>query len=250
MRSRPHQWLLRVYRQKNTRVATRRLKPLKGIPAISSAQHEGTIPAPIQRAGADLRSAVIVKMNQGLSLHETIARGRRHYYNGLTYRNWKLTMLKMYGGDTRPFLDDAWNAITGDAESRVYTSRDKEPANNKRVRAGTSASARPLGPINFLGQLTMVALNGVACVMLLGACLSRLPFPDYPRLRWICFAAFTFTAVWRMKDGAAIICLPLAFLFNPFFLVRLSHNMWTLIDVVSLILFLAMSASFIANGKK
>jgi hypothetical protein len=198
---------------------------------------------------ADLKSVVIVKMRLATSLPEIIEKGKRHYYNGVTFRNWKLTMLKMYGGDTRPFLDDAWNAVIGEAESRVHHESSKGTANKKLLRAGTHASSGR-GPINFLGQLTMLALNAIACVMLLGACLSRLPFPDYPRLRWICFAAFTFTAVWRMKDGAAIICVPLACLFNPFYPFHLSHNLWSLSYVLSLILLLALSASFIANGRK
>ena len=155
-------------------------------------------------------------------------------------------MLKMYGGDTRPFLDNAWNAIIG--EVRVPPESSKESANNKRVRAGTPAVRR--GPMTFFGQLTMLTLNAIACVMLLGACLSRLPFPYYTRLRWICFAAFTYTAVWRMKDRVAVICLPLACLFNPFFPVQLSRNLWSLIDVLSLVLLLAMSLSFLANSER
>jgi hypothetical protein len=211
-------------------------------------QHQGTITAPNGAAGADLKSAVIVKMMQGASLQETIAKGRRHYYNGVTFRNWKLTMVKMYGGDTRPFLDDAWNAITGEAETRTQSS--KGTANNKRFRAGTHAPAVRGGLITFFGQLTMLALNAIACVMLLGACLSRLPFAYYTRLPWICFAAFTYTAVWRMKDGAPFICLPLACLFNPFFPFHLSRSVWSLIDFLSLLLLLAMSVNFLANPKK
>ena len=213
-----------------------------------SAQDQGTITAPNGAAGADLRSAVIVKMMQVASIQETIAKGRRHYYDGVTFRNWKLTMLKLYGGDTRPFLDDAWNAILGEEESRVRES--KGTAGNKRLRLGTHSPALRSGPITFFGQLAMLALNAIACVMLLGACLSRLPFPYYATLPWICFAAFAYTGVWRMKDGAAFICLPLACLFNPFFPVHLSHNLWSLIDGLSLLVLLAMSASFIANGKK
>jgi len=187
-------------------------------------------------------------MMQVASLQEIITKGKRHYYNGVTFRNWKLTMLKMYGGDTRPFLDDAWNAITGEAESRAQSS--KRTANNKKFLAGTHSRAVRSGPITFFGQLTMLTLNAIACVMLLGACLSRLPFPYYTRLPWICFAAFTFTAVWRMKDGAAFICLPLACLFNPFFPVHLSRGLWSLIDVLSFLLLLAMSVNFVANPKK
>lgn len=184
---------------------------------------------------------------QASSLQDIIAKGKRHYYDGVTSRNWKLSMLKMYGGDTRPFLDDAWNAILGEEASRVRSS--KETA-RKRIGAGTHASAVRSGPISFFGQLTMLTLNAIACVMLLGACLSRLPFPYYSRLPWICFAAFTFTAVWRMKDGAAFICLPLACLFNPFFPVHLSRNVWSWIDFFSFLLLLAMSSSFLANPKK
>jgi hypothetical protein len=209
----------------------------------------GTITAPNGAAGADLGSAVIVKMMQVSSLQETIAKGRRHYYDGVTFRNWKLTMLKLYGGDMRPFLDDAWNAVIGEAESRARANREKQTS-SRGVGPNRRANARRGGPITFFGQLAMLSLNAIACVMLLGACLSRLPFPDYSRLRWTCFAAFVYTAVWRMKDGAALICVPLACLFNPFFPVHLSHNLWGLIDVLSLLLLLAMSVSFIANGKK
>jgi hypothetical protein len=208
----------------------------------------GTIAASNRTDGADLKSAVIVKMRQVTSLQEIVERGRRHYYDGVSCRNWKLTMLKLYGGDARPFLDDAWNAVVGEAESRARANREKQTG--RGVGVNTRANAKRGGATTFFGQLMMLSLNAIACVMLLGACLSRLPFPDYPRLRWICFAAFAFTAVWRMKDGAAIICVPLACLFNPFFPVHLSHNVWTLIDVLSLLLLLAMSASFIANGKK
>src|SRR6266705_2176697 len=165
-----------------------------------SALDPGTITTSNGTIGADLKSAVIVKMRQVTSLPEIIEKGKRHYYNGVTFRNWKLTMLKMYGGDSRPFLDDAWNAVIGEAESRLRLESSKGTAHRKMGRAGTHAPSVGRGPINFLGQLTMLILNAIACVMLLGACLSRLPFPDYPRLQWICFAAFTFTAVWRMKD--------------------------------------------------
>jgi hypothetical protein len=157
-------------------------------------------------------------------------------------------MLKMYGGDTRPFLDSAWNAIIGEAQSRVHLKSTTETANNKSLRAGTPAVRR--GPITFFGQLTMLTLNAIACVMLLGACLSRLPFPYYARLPWICFAAFTYTAVWRMKDRAAIICLSFACLFNPFFPFHLSRNLWSGIDVLSLLLLLALTFSFLANPEK
>jgi hypothetical protein len=187
-------------------------------------------------------------MRQAPSLQEAIAKGRRHYYDGVTLRNWKLTMLKMYGGDTRPFLDDAWNVIIG--ELRVRPESSKETALNKRVRAGTHAPAVRRGPITFFGQLIMLTLNAVACVMLLGAGLSHLPFPYYNRLRWICFAAFTYTAVWRIKNGAAIICLPIACLFNPFYPFHLSRSLWSLIDVLSLLLLLVMSCSFLANPKE
>jgi hypothetical protein len=187
-------------------------------------------------------------MRQAPSLQETVAKGRRHYYDGVTFRNWKLTMLKMYGGDTRPFLDNAWNAIIGEAQSKVRPESSKETANNKSAPAGTPAVRR--GPITFFGQLTMFTLNAIACLMLLGACLSRLPFPYYTRLRWICFAAFTYTAVWKMKDGAAVICLPLACLFNPFFPFHLSRNLWSGLDVLSLLLLLAMTFSFLANPEK
>src|SRR6267154_4577705 len=121
-----------------------------------AATNQGTVNAPNGAAGAHLKSAVIVKMMQVASLQETIAKGRRHYYNGVTFRNWKLTMLKMYGGDTRPFLDDAWNAITGEAESRAQSS--KRTANNKRFWAGTHSRAVRSGPITFFGQLAMLTL--------------------------------------------------------------------------------------------
>jgi hypothetical protein len=213
-----------------------------------SPQNQGTITAPNGAAGADVRSAVIVKMMQVASLQETIAKGRRHYYDGVTFRNWKLTMLKLYGGDTRPFLDDAWNAILGEEESRAQSLR--ESANKKRFLAGTHSPGVRSGPITFFGQLAMLTLNAIACVMLLGACLSRLPFPYSIRLPWICFAAFAYTAVWRMKDGAAFICLPLACLFNPFFPAHLSRTVWNWIDFLSFLLLLAMSVSFLANPKK
>ncbi len=155
-------------------------------------------------------------------------------------------MLKMYGGDTRPFLDNAWNAIIG--EIRVRPESSKETANQKRIEAGTPAARR--GAAFFFGELIMFTLNVIACVMLLAACLSRLPFPYYDRLRWICFAAFTYTAVWRMKDRAAVICLPLACLFNPFFSFHFSRNVWSFIDVLSLLLLLVMSFSFLGNSEK
>ncbi len=224
------------------------VQPNQGVAARLSAQNQGTITAPNGAAGADLRSAVIVKMMEVASLQETITKGKRHYYSGVTFRNWKLTMLKLYGGDTRPFLNDAWNAILGDAESRAQSS--KQIAGDKRLRAGTHAPSMRSGPITFFGQLTMLTLNAIACVMLLGACLSRLPFPYYTRLPWICFAAFIYTAVWRMKDWAAFICLPLACLFNPFFPIHLSRSAWSWIDFLSFLLLLVMSAGFLANPKK
>jgi hypothetical protein len=186
-------------------------------------------------------------MRQVPSLQETIAKGRRHYYDGVTFRNWKLTMVKMYGGDTRPFLDNAWSTIIEEAQSKVRPESPAQIADHKRIGAGTPAARRQ--PMTFLGQLTMLALNAAACVMLLGASLSRLPFPYYTRLRWICFAAFAYTAIWRMKDRAAIICLPLACLFNPFFPFHLTRGFWIWIDALSFLLLLAMSSNFLANPK-
>jgi len=189
-------------------------------------------------------------MRQAPSLQETVTKGKRHYYDGVTFRNWKLNMLKMYGGDTRPFLDDAWSAIIGEEQSRVRSKSSEETANNTKLLAGTRAPAVRRGLITFLGQLTMLTLNAIACMMLLGACLSRLPLPYYSRLNWICFAAFTFTTIWRVKDRAALICIPLACLFNPFFPFHLSPSLWSLLDVLSLVLLLASSLSFLGNPKR
>ena len=107
--------------------------------ATPSAQNQGHNNCSAWSGRCRLRAAVIVKMMQVASLQETIAKGRRHYYDGVTFRNWKLTMVKMYGGGSRPFLDDAWNAIIGEAESRAQSSR--ETANKKRFLAGTHAPA-------------------------------------------------------------------------------------------------------------
>lgn len=187
-------------------------------------------------------------MRQVPSLQETIAKGRRHYYDGLTFRIWKLNMLKMYGGDTMPFLDNAWNAIIGEAQSRVRPESCPETSNYKRLGTGTPAAR--LGAFALLGQLTMFTLNIIACVMLLGACLSRLPFPYDTRLRWVCFAAFAYTAVWRMKGWATFICLALACVFNPFVPFHLSRNFWSWIDGLSFLLLLAMTSTFLGNPKR
>lgn len=185
-------------------------------------------------------------MNQAPSLQETIAKGKKHYYDGLTFRKWRMTMLNMYGGDTRPYLEDAWNAITGEAESTAHTKRDKETT----IKKSLGAPAKQPGPISFFGDATMLTLNAIACVALFGACMPVLPYSYYTRLRWICFAAFTYTAVWRRKDRAAVICLPLACLFNPFFPFHLSRSLWGTIDIVSLLLLLAMSFSFLVKPRQ
>ena len=190
-----------------------------------------------------------MKMVQGASLQETIEKGQRHYYNGVTFRNWKLTMLKMYGGDTRPFLEEAWNAVIGEAESRASAYREKKTS-SKSVGAGTRAKSKPPGPITFLGNATMLTLNAVACLALFSAWRSGLPYFFYMKLTWICFAAFGYTALWRMKDGAAMICLPLACLFNPFYPIHLTPGVWSVIDVVSLLLLVAISFCFLPNPKK
>src|SRR6267142_2230744 len=113
-------------------------------------------------------------MNQAPSLQETIAKGRKHYYDGLTFRKWRTTMLNMYGHDTRPYLEDAWNAITGEAESRVHAKSATETTNRKRVGAGRRMPAEQPGPITAFGQLTMLTLNAIACVALFAACMSVL----------------------------------------------------------------------------
>ena len=189
-------------------------------------------------------------MNQGASLQETIEKGKRHYYDGLTFRKWRMAMLNMYGYATRPFLDEAWNAIIGEVESRALANRDKQTSSSKSVGAGTRANAKQPGLITFLGDATMLILNAIACLALFGAWMSRLPYSFYTKLSWICFAAFTYTALWRMKDGAALICLPLACLFNPFYPIHLTRNVWSVIDVVSLFILVALSLSFIAHPKE
>jgi hypothetical protein len=189
-------------------------------------------------------------MNQAASLQETIAKGKRHYYDGLTFRKWKTAMQSMYGHDTRPFLDEAWNAIIGEAESRARANRDRQASSRKSAGAGTRANAKKPGPITFLGNATMLTLNAVACLALFSAWRSGLPYFFYTKLTWICFAAFSYTVLWRRKDGAAVICLPLACLFNPFYPVHLTRSLWSVIDLVSLLLLVAISFSFLANPKK
>src|SRR5262249_17300086 len=157
------------------------------------------------------------------SLQETIAKGKRHYYAGVTFGKWKNGMLNMYGHSTRPFLDEAWNAIIGEAESRARANRDKQASSRKSVEAGTRAKSKPTGPITFLGHATMLTLNAIACLALFSAWRSGLPYFFYMKLTWICFAAFGYTALWRMKAGAAMICLPLACLFNPFYPIQLTR---------------------------
>jgi hypothetical protein len=190
-----------------------------------------------------------MKMVQGASLQETIEKGQRHYYNGVTFRNWKLTMLKMYGGDTRPFLEEAWNAVIGEAESRARANRDKQ-ISSRRIGAGTRANSKQSGPITFLGNATMLILNAIACVALFTAWRSGLPYSFDTKSTWICFAAFSFTALWRLKDGAPLMCIPLACLFNPFYPIHLTRSVLSLIDLISLILLVAISLLFLAAPKK
>jgi hypothetical protein len=189
-------------------------------------------------------------MNQGASLQETIAKGKRHYYDGLTFRKWKNAMLNMYGHDTRPFLEEAWNAVIGEAESRARANRDKQTSNSKRIGAGTRANTNQPGLITFLGNATMLILNALACLALFSAWRSGHPYPFYTKFTWICFAAFSYTALWRMKGDGAIICLPLACLFNPFYPIHLTRSVWSVIDLVSLLLLVAISFSFLVNPKK
>src|SRR5262245_46637218 len=108
-------------------------------------------------------------MNQAASLQETIAKGKRHYYDGLTFRKWKNSMQSMYGHDTTPFLNEAWNAIIGEAESRTRANRDKQTSSSKGVGAGTRANAKRPRPITFLGNATMLILNAIACLELFSA---------------------------------------------------------------------------------
>src|SRR5262249_47481953 len=169
-----------------------------------------------------------MKMVQGASLQETIEKGRRHYYDGVTFRNWKLTMLKMYGGDTSPFLDEAWNAVIGEPESTARANREKQTG-SKRLRIGTRANTNQPGLITVLGNATMLILNGIACLALFSAWKSGHPYPFYTKSIWICFAAFSFTALWRMKDGGALICLPLVCLFNPFYPIYFRRSVWSII---------------------
>ena len=187
-------------------------------------------------------------MNQAASLQETIAKGKRHYYDGLTFRKWKNGMLSVYGLDTRPFLDEAWHAIIEEAEWRARANRGKQTT--KRVVSRTRANAKQPRAITFLGNATMLILNVIACLALFSAWKSGLPYPFYTKFTWICFAAFGYTALWKMRDGAALICLPLACLFNPLYPIYLTHRVWSVIDGVSLLLLVAMSFGFLANPKK
>lgn len=191
-------------------------------------------------------------MSQAASLQETIAKGKRHYYDGLTFRKWKSGMLNLYGHDTMPFLDEAWNAIVGEAQSRskARTNRDKQTGNSKS--GGTRARPNNRHPrlIIFLGNATMLTLNVIACVALFMAWKSGVPYSLHARFTWICFAAFAWTGFWRMKDGAAIICLPAACLFNPFYSIRLTARTWSIIDLASLVLLAALVLCFVANPKK
>jgi hypothetical protein len=187
-------------------------------------------------------------MNQAGSLQETIAKGKRHYYSGLTFRKWKTGMLNMYGHDTRPFLEEAWNAIIEEAESKARANRAKQTP--KSVGAGIRANAKQPGPISLLGNATMLTLNAIACLALFSAWRSGLPYSFDTKLTWICCVAFSFTALWRRKDGAALVCLPLACLFNPFYPVYLTRSVWSAIDVVSLLLLVAISFSSLASPKK
>jgi hypothetical protein len=189
-------------------------------------------------------------MMQAASLEEIIEKGRRHYYDGVTFRNWKLTMLKLYGGDTRRFLDDAWNAVIREAEARARAIRDKQTSGSKRIGAGIRANAKQPGAITFLGNATMLILNAIACLALFSAWRSGVPHPFDTKFTWICFAAFCYTALWRLKDGAAIICVPLACLFNPFYPIHLTRSVWSVLDVVSLVLLVAISIIFLSNPKK
>jgi len=186
-------------------------------------------------------------MIQAASLQETITKGKRHYYDGVTFRRWKMAMLNMYGHDTRPFLDAAWNAIIGEEESKARANRDKQTGNRP---AGRRANANQPGAATFIGNATMLILNAIACLALFGAWKSGLPYYFDTKVPWICFAAFTYTALWRMNDGAAFIFLPLACLFNPFYSIHLTHRAWSVIEIVSLLLVVAMSLSFLANPKK
>jgi hypothetical protein len=189
-------------------------------------------------------------MNQGASLQETIAKGRRHYYDGVTFRKWKNGMLNMYGHDARPFLDQAWNAIVGEAESRTRANRDKQTSSSNGVGGGTRANTKQPGLITFLGNATMLILNAIACLALFSAWRAGHAYPFDTKLTWMCFAAFSYIALWRMKDGAAIICLPLACLFNPFYPIHLTRNVWSIIDGVSLLLLVAITFRFLANPKR
>jgi hypothetical protein len=190
-----------------------------------------------------------MKMIQAASLRETIEKGKRHYYNGVTFRNWKLTMLKMYGGNTRPFLDEAWNAIIAAADSRARANRDKQ-VNHNNIDAGARAYAKGPGPITSLGNATMLILNAIACLGLFSAWKSGHPYPFDTKLTWICFAAFSFTALWSIKGESAIICLALACLFNPFYPIHLTRSMWSVIDIVSLALLVAITFCLLVNPKK
>ena len=96
----------------------------------------------------------------------------------------------------------------------------------------------------------MLTLNAIACLALFSAWRSGLPYSFDTNLTWICFAAFTYSALWRIKDGIAILCLPFACLFNPFYAIHLTRGVWNGIDVVAFLFLVAMSLSFLANPKK
>ena len=189
-------------------------------------------------------------MNQAASLQETIAKSKRHYYDGLTFRKWKMAMLNIYGHDTTPFLEEAWNTIIGEAESTTRANREKQTSSSKNFGAGTRAKAKQPGLLIFFGDATMLTLNAIACLALFSAWRSGFPYPFSTKVTWICFAAFSYTALWRMKDGAAILCLALACLFNPFYPIHLTRSVSSVIDVVSLLLLVTMSLSLLANRKK
>jgi len=82
----------------------------------------------------------------------------------------------------------------------------------------------------------------IAATMLLWALVPSNPYGYYILLRWICFGIFgylTYLSFNQSKDGWAWLLGVNIVIYNPIFRVHLDRELWSIINVISILILLA-----------
>lgn len=94
------------------------------------------------------------------------------------------------------------------------------------------------------------APQAVACVMLLWALNPDNPYGYYILLRWVCFGVFiylAFQALEQEKNNWLWVMGITALIYNPIFRIHLNREIWSIINVVTIII--VLTSIFILKPK-